>query len=237
VFLSKLILNARDRRARGDLAQPYELHRTLWRAFPEGDPGRVLFRVEADRLGGGPAVLVQSDHRPRWERLEERGQRYLLAPPQFKEFNPSFVGGQRLRFRLKANPTKKVASLSRAERLAGAGGRDGHTKNGRRAALLREEDQVAWLLHKGEEGGFGVPGGWVMNGDVPRVPNFRVDVIPEGWVRCGKGGHTEGRFYAIRFEGLLEVIDPGLFLETLQDGVGSAKGFGFGLLSLAPARE
>jgi CRISPR system Cascade subunit CasE len=76
-----------------------------------------------------------------------------------------------------------------------------------------------------------------MNGDVPRAPNFRVDVTPEGWARCGKGGHTEGRFYAVRFEGLLEVTDPGLFLEMLQDGVGSAKGFGFGLLSLGPAKE
>lgn len=45
----------------------------------------------------------------------------------------------------------------------------------------------------------------------------------------------EGRFLAVRFDGLLEVTDPGKFLETLRAGIGSAKGFGFGLLSLAPA--
>jgi CRISPR system Cascade subunit CasE len=234
MFLSRLVLNIRDHQARYDLGRPYEMHRTLWRAFPEHDPGRILFRVDADRAGAPPVVLVQSDLRPQWERLGERGPHYLLAPPELKPFQPSFVPTQRLRFRLRANPTKKVASLSKADRLTGARERDGNTKNGRRLALLREDEQVAWLLHKGEQGGFRIPGEWVAADDDRWTPNFRVDVIPEGWVRCGKDGHADGRFYAVRFEGLLEVTDPDQFLRTLVDGIGSAKGFGFGLLSLAP---
>jgi CRISPR system Cascade subunit CasE len=236
MFLSKLALNSRDRQARRDLALPYELHRTLWRAFPEPDPGRVLFRVEAVPPGCPPIVLVQSDLRPRWERLSEVGPHYLLAPPEFKEFAPSFARGQLLRFRLRANPTKKVASLSRAERLAGVRVRDENSKNGRRLALLREEEQVAWLLHKGEQGGFRIPGEWTADTGGRRVANFRVEVTPEGWVRCGKDGHSGGRFYAVRFEGLLEVTDPEKLTGTVADGIGSAKGFGFGLLSLAPTR-
>ena len=50
-----------------------------------------------------------------------------------------------------------------------------------------------------------------------------------------KNGHTDGRFFAMRFDGLLGVTDPVQFLEALRAGIGSAKGFGFGLLSLAPA--
>jgi CRISPR system Cascade subunit CasE len=149
MFLSKLVLNVRDRQARYDLARPYELHRTLWSAFPDHDPGRVLFRIDWDRLGARPFVVVQSDLRPQWQRLDQRGSHYLLAPPELKEFQPSFSRGQRLRFRLRANPTKKVASLLKVERLAVAGGEEGKTKNGRRLALLREEEQVAWLLQKG----------------------------------------------------------------------------------------
>jgi CRISPR system Cascade subunit CasE len=236
MFLSKLVLNARDRQARRDLALTYELHRSLWRAFPDNDPGRILFRVDTDRAGAPPIVLVQSDLRPRWERLGERGSHYLLAAPDLKDYQPSFAPAQRLRFRLRANPTKKVASLSKAERLAGAGERDGNTKNGRRLAMLREEDQVAWLLHKSERGGFQIPGEWIAADNDPRAPNFRVDVIPEGWVRCGKDGHSDGRFYAVRFEGVLEVTDPEKLRQTVEDGIGSAKGFGFGLLSLAPER-
>jgi CRISPR system Cascade subunit CasE len=237
MFLSKLVLNTRNRQARSDLARPYEMHRTLWRAFPDDDPGRILFRVDSDRAGAPPAVLVQSDLRPRWERLAERDANYLLAPPDLKEFRPSFAPGQRLRFRLRANPTKKVGSLSKTDRLAGEREREDNSKNGRRIALLREEDQIAWLLRKSQAGGFRIPGQWVESENHSPMPNFRVDVIPEGWVRCGKQGCSDGRFYAVRFEGLLEVTDPALFLQTITDGVGAAKGFGFGLLSVAPWRD
>lgn len=230
MFLSKLVVNIRDRQARRDLASPYELHRTLWRAFPENDPGRILFRVEPDRTGRS-IILVQSDLCPRWERLDERGGGYLLAPPEFKEVQPVFAAGQRLRFRLRANPTKKVGSSTKEERQGGK------KANGQRLALLREDEQVAWLLHKGEQGGFRIPGEWQPGPDGQRVANFRVDVVPEGWVRCGKEGHAGGRFLAVRFEGVLAVTAPELFLQTLADGIGSAKGFGFGLLSLAPCRE
>jgi CRISPR system Cascade subunit CasE len=236
MFLSKLILNIRDRQARRDLAVPYELHRTLWRAFPEVEPGRVLFRVEGERPGGSPLLLVQSDLPPDWGQLRQVAPHYLLAPPVFKEFDPSFAPGQRLRFRLRANPTKKVATFSRAERLAGASDREGNSKNGRRLALLREEEQVAWLLHKGEQAGFRVPGGWATSTEGKRVADFRVEVIPEGWTRCGKEGHSAGRFFAVRFEGALEVTDTERLRGAVADGIGTAKGFGFGLLSLAPDR-
>ncbi len=235
MFLAKLTLNSASRQARYDLAQPYEMHRTIWRAFPDDDPGRILFRVDADRTGAHPVVLVQSDFRPQWERLEERGLHYLLAPPEHKELQLSFNRGQRLRFRLRANPTKKVGSMSKAARVAGAGDPEGHTKNGRRLALLREDEQVGWLLHKGESGGFRIPGEWLEHAG-RRAPNFRADVIPEGWVRCNKDGHADGRFYAVRFEGILEVTDEAAFTKTVADGIGTAKGFGFGLLSLAPDR-
>ena len=99
---------------------------------------------------------------------------------------------------------------------------------------MREDDQVAWLLHKGDQGGYRIPGAWE-EPDGRKVPNLRVEVIPEGWVRCGKDGYTDGRFYAVRYEGLLEVSDSECFLKTVSDGIGSAKGFGFGLLSLARA--
>jgi len=39
----------------------------------------------------------------------------------------------------------------------------------------------------------------------------------------------------VRYEGLLQVTDPHLLVEAVRAGIGSAKGFGFGLLSLAPA--
>jgi CRISPR system Cascade subunit CasE len=41
-------------------------------------------------------------------------------------------------------------------------------------------------------------------------------------------------FVSVLFEGRLRVTDPGKFRATLERGVGSAKAYGFGLLSIAP---
>ncbi len=45
------------------------------------------------------------------------------------------------------------------------------------------------------------------------------------------------RPFAVRFEGVLKIINKELFTKTIENGIGSAKGFGFGLLSLARIKE
>lgn len=237
MFLSRLTLNPRDPQARFDLARPYEMHRTLWRGFPGGEPRRILFRVDADRRGGPPVVLVQSDRQPDWAALPAG---YTARVPEAKAFDPVLRAGQRLRFRLRANPTKRVAA---------GNPRLGAVAAGKRVALCSEGDQLRWLLRKAGKGGFRVPGDWVSKSDPERraadwgpdfadgnwYPNFRVDVAPEGRARNDKPGHRDGAFLAVRFEGVLEVTDPDRFVTTIREGVGSAKGYGFGLLSVAPA--
>ena len=44
------------------------------------------------------------------------------------------------------------------------------------------------------------------------------------------------QFYAVQFDGVLQVTDADLLVRAVQAGIGSGKGFGFGLLSLAPVR-
>jgi CRISPR system Cascade subunit CasE len=166
---------------------------------------------------------------PNWSKLPLG---YLSEPAQCKALTASFATGQRLRFRLRANPTKRVASKN--EHL-------GRIMAGKRIGLATEADQLRWLLRKADAGGFQIPGQWVEAMDpvtsMPtQLPNFRVDVVPEGRDPNGKRG-CAGAFLAVRFEGVLEVTDPSLFLGSVRHGVGSAKGFGFGLLSLAPARD
>jgi len=48
---------------------------------------------------------------------------------------------------------------------------------------------------------------------------------------------TKGqRLRSVRYDGLLEVLDEERFRESLLSGIGPAKAFGFGLLSIAPVR-
>jgi CRISPR system Cascade subunit CasE len=212
MYLSQLILDPRSRRVRSEVGQPYEMHRTLMRAFPpaaQGGAGRVLFRLES-QAGANRAeikVLVQSDREPDWAWLDET-PRYLLPGPDpnpaSKRFEPVFQPGQRFYFRLRANPTVK-------RKFPGA-------ERSKRIGLYREEEQRDWLARKAQTGGFALLG---------------VTVSGEGTV----GGKTKERhdlnLLAVRFEGLLQVTDPVLFSQTLQEGIGSGKGLGFGLLSLA----
>lgn len=217
--LSQLILDAGDRRVRRDLANVYELHRTILSAFPETLPDgeRVLFRL--DEGGDGRlALLVQSRAaRPEWGRLPAG---YLLPAdpfdptpnPAVKAVELAFSRGQVLRFRLRANPTIKKARPGR--------------KQGHRVAIIREEAQLDWLGRKAEAGGF-----LIRPADVRVAEPGREFGLTKPDAGADKRHRVE--LHVVQFDGLLEVTDPARFGETLLGGIGSAKGFGCGLLSLA----
>jgi CRISPR system Cascade subunit CasE len=213
MYLSRLILNPRSNKVRRELADVYQLHRTILRAFPERLPPneRVLFRVDVNRRTGVPTVLVQSQTAPNWSLFPHHPdyRDYLLQvpPPEqnpaCKPYNPSISRGQILVFRLRANPTFR--------------------RDGKRRAWVREEDQRAWLDRQAEKGGFRL---------------VQLTVIPEGMNQTRKqDGHQnyQIRHFAVLFQGLIQVTDPDKFHRTLATGVGPAKAFGCGLLSIAPA--
>jgi len=88
-------------------------------------------------------------------------------------------------------------------------------RNRKRYGLVGEADQRAWLLRKD----CGV--------------NWHLEsVIDEGYKKGDKNGRMI-QYKSVRYEGHLQVVDPAKLFETLREGIGPAKGFGFGLLSLA----
>ena len=220
MYLSRLILNPRNRRVQREIANPYQMHRSLMRAFPDDldrEGERMLFRLEGlPRSGahrGGLTLLVQSWNEPDWSWLAEPGARGYLRPldgpnPAIKPFDLSLARGQVLAFRLRANPTVKRAVDGRRKRLG----------------LYREDEQIQWLTRKGERGGF----------RLLTVRTSRQETI-------GGRIHREDRTHklrllAVQFDGVLQVADPDWLRATVRRGVGSGKGLGVGLLSLAPVR-
>lgn len=213
MYLSKLTLNPHNRQVQRELANPYQLHRTLMSGFPESlpDDERVLHRLDIDPRSGELILLVQSIHQADWSRLLEAGQgRYLLQSPQGpKPFHPELVVGATLRFRLKANPTVKTRSNQDSNRKT-------------RVPLKHEEKQLAWLERKGESHGF----------RVVRVQTSGWDHLQD-WIR--RNGNTHKlRLFTVQFDGILQVTDSDRFSEVLASGIGPAKAFGCGLLSIAP---
>jgi len=212
MYLSRLILNPANRRVQSEIARPYEMHRTIMRAFPDGLTGqteRVLFRLEPAGRDLGLQLLVQSWGQPDWSHLADAAG-YLRSDvdhnPAIKPFEPQMRAGQRLAFRLRANPTVKTK------------------RNGRpvRQGIFDEEKQIEWLTRKGQAGGFRL---------------LAVRAGHESLIGSGSKSQGSARFYAVQFDGVLEVANPAHCLEVLKKGIGSAKGFGFGLLSVAPYRN
>ena len=79
MFLQRIHLNLRCREARRDLADPYQLHSTLCRAFSPPDQkcleGEFLWRLEPETDSLGPRILVQSRAKPDWGGIS--GQAWL----------------------------------------------------------------------------------------------------------------------------------------------------------------
>jgi CRISPR system Cascade subunit CasE len=239
LFLSKLILNPRSNQVRRDLSDCQSVHRRILSAFPkvpgEGAKARehfgVLHRLDLskDSEQSRLALLVQSNLEPDWTVLPED---YCLETggepnPVCKLVTQNYAAvqsGMTLRFRLRANPTRRVSSRCESERDP--------RFYGRRVELYREEDQIAWLGRKAEAHGFRLLAVKV-NRDV-----LNLNTIPESKIK-GRRSDTEKpvTFGSALFEGRLAVTDADRLREALAQGIGSGKAYGFGLLSIARLPE
>lgn len=223
MYLSRLLLDSRSRAVRRDLADCQELHRTIMSAFPptptpdENPRSRfgVLHRLEVDRRLNRLILYVQSLEQPDWSGLPSG---YLLGGPAVKQVEKvyrSLKTGEVLAFRLRANPTRKVDKKNQ---------KDGPRWHGKRVELRREEEQIAWLRRKGEQGGFALSGVRVQS-----------QVKEHGRRHDGSGAGSPLTLTGVVFEGHLRITDADKFFhDSLAQGIGPGKAYGLGLLSLAP---
>lgn len=206
MYLSRLQLDPRSKQARADLANPYQLHATLCRAFAEPDqkPPRFLWRLEGSKV---PTVLVQSAEAPDWGKVAQRFPGYFAQKPELKPVPLEHLQpGQVLRFRLRANPTVTRKDPQDPEKR-------------KRHGLKKVEEQLEWLSRQGSKGGFAVLGAMVAQSE-------RVRMLK----------HTAGSpivLQSVLYEGHLRITDLEAFKNTLTGGLGHAKALGFGLLSVA----
>jgi len=169
-----------------------------------------LFRIDP-HPNGRAVILVQSAVKPDWEYAFHNAGYLLAAFPEVKSFDLHFTREQSLRFRLVANPTRKIDTKS---------GPDGRRRNGKRVPV--QDDQLFdWLARRAESAGFSIKKDFT--------------TIQTGYIYVNKGWEGEGqRLRSVRCNGILVVSDPARFQETIIHGIGAGKAFGFGLLSVAP---
>ncbi len=203
MYLTQLRLDPRSAQARLDLADPYDMHRTLVRAFVRDEaeaPPRFLWRLETGRSWDQPVVLVQSAHESDWSFLGLLpGYLQRNAEPSTKAFDPAALlqTDASYRFRLAANPTV--------------------TRDGKRHGLAGEQSQQAWLHRQAGRLGFDVKAALVSGSDTLH----------------GRKAGMHVSLLRVAFDGVLQVRDAEALTGALVAGIGPGKAFGCGLLSLA----
>lgn len=220
MLLSRIHLDLRCKESRRDLANPYQLHSTLCRAFSPPDTkcpqGAFLWRLEPEtNFSGYPRILVQSRKEPVWGGIPVSG--WLAdydAPVNLTERLKldSLHIGQRFRFRLRANPCV--------------------TRNGKRLGLLKQVEQEQWLVRKGEQHGFSLP--QLLPFDYSETEEERIDVRISQELMLKDRQHTDNaiRVFSVLYDGILTVTAPDEFRSALLSGIGHGKVMGLGMLSV-----
>lgn len=221
MHLTRFEINPARRDARALLASPQKLHAAVLAAFPPRDTppeqGRVLWRI--DRTGHRAALFIVSPHRPDLTHLvEQAGWPATDTTWDTRDYQPlldRLDTGQHWAFRLKANPTasrRKTPDATRSQRFA----------------HVTVAQQTDWLLARAERLGFAIPAG----------DHKEPDVAVRG--RDNTAFARQGKHVTIAtavYEGHLRITDPDALRTALTDGIGPAKAYGCGLLTLAPARR
>lgn len=220
---------------------------------PDPKPTRhecgFLFRIEHD---GPTRVLVQSAQRPDWDYGFQNALGLLADAPRVRQFEPELHRDQAYRFRLLANVvrrnsvvhpsggTRRTRSLPRKKRTATVIRPDPipvplprDPAEREQALRTRWDPWRKWIRDVGASRGFRV----VEDRESPLfMEAVRLTVRVPG---KGRDGSTQARptvrnYNAGLFEGMLVCTEEDRFADALAGGIGPAKAFGCGLLSVAP---
>lgn len=227
MYLSRVPLSLTRLDAMAFASSPYKIHAAVERAFAsdakrESEEGRILWRL--DEAPGDLSEMwlyVVSPEKPDFTHIcEQIGESVSWATKDYGPVLDRVKEGQQWQFRLKANPVRKVlVDKGRRGRASVIGSIQGH---------VTEAQQRSWLLDRAEANG------------------FRIAQTEEGYDRLIVSHRRCERFKrhgdmvtlaTAQYDGVLEVTDADAFRHVLGFGMGRARGFGCGLMTIAPVRE
>ncbi|PFX01250.1 CRISPR-associated endoribonuclease Cse3 [Nocardia farcinica] len=255
-YLSRVRINPRRSAAQTLLANPRALRGAVLHAIPE-DPlaERILWRLDSDNPFR-PHLLVLTRTKPDWSHLIETagwpdadGEHARIADyrPLLERIRP----GDHYAFRLTANPIQNTSTPDKATAnqtaYTASGGRRSFRIGHRTASA-----QLGWFLKRTPNWGFSVPRA---EGDpaapgITQIPHTAepetttahdIRIIARNRVAFGKKKHNRQAgtvtLHTATYEGRLEVTDPERLTTALLNGIGPAKAYGCGLLTLAPLQR
>ena len=221
MYLTRFALNPARRGSRKLLTSPHAMHAAVLSAFaPDAtapgtvDSGRVLWRVDR-REDASTLLYIASPSPPDLTHLVEQAGWPTTQTWDTRDYRPlldRLTEGQHWGFRLTANPVRHVRTNSKEIRTKPRG-------------HVTADQQVGWFLARTEALGINVTPG--------QDGSPTVLVHDRRTMRFTRNGSTVTLVTAT-FDGVLQITDPVLLRAALVHGVGRAKGYGCGMLTLAP---
>ncbi|MEU2462129.1 MULTISPECIES: type I-E CRISPR-associated protein Cas6/Cse3/CasE [Streptomyces] len=253
MFLTRFRVNTARPGARRLLSSPQVLHASVMSSFPSllpsdappPDGPRVLWRL--DHTARAEVMLyVVSPDRPDMTHLVEQAGWPAAATSSapgwesrpYGPFLDRLTPGEQWAFRLTANPVHHIRRKA-----------DEPTK---RTAHITPVHQMGWLLQRQEQCGFRVlekpadrrllPSGTTHTELPHHGDRYELTVHDKRALSfdksrgSAKAATRKGAvsLVTVTFDGRLEVTDPEKLRRTLRQGIGKAKAYGCGLLTLAP---
>lgn len=232
MFLTRFRFNTARMGTRRLLSSPQNLHAAVMASFadrPEhrGEGPRVLWRLDHQSRSEVLLYVVSPD-RPDLTHLVEQAGWPTTGGWQTKPYAPflaRLATDDTWAFRLTANP---VHSIRRHD-----------AEPTKRTAHVTPRHQLDWLLKRQTDAGFAVVEKPEPRPDGLDGPWHEVVVHNRSDLAFGKKNESDAAVHKVRltrvtFDGRLRVLDPDAFRRTLTCGLGKAKAYGCGLMTLAP---
>ncbi|MCC9312505.1 type I-E CRISPR-associated protein Cas6/Cse3/CasE [Kitasatospora sp. RB6PN24] len=240
MYLTRFRVNTARTDARRLLSTPQAMHAAVLASFPlalptNTSPGdsqapRVLWRMDRNATAEALLYVVSPDRPDLTHLVEQAGwpaaaatgtpgwHTYAYAP-----FLEQLDKGTTWNFRLTANPVHYART------------RDGQPTT-KRTAHLTAPHQLQWLLTRQDTAGFRILTKAEDQRHTQHGDEHQLVIRDQRALDFRKHG-TPGRvtLTTVTFDGRLEVTDPDALRRTLTRGLGKAKAYGCGLMTLAPA--
>jgi len=184
----------------------YTLHQALWQLFPNRPDDMRDFLFRVEQEEMGVGAFVLMQSQQEPATGVESVQ--LKAK---RDYALNLQEGQRLRFLLKANPIKTIKDEK------GRKNAKGEIKKCR-VPLIKEEEQSQWLTRR-------------IDG-IAVLSEIQISPCLPLYFRKQRNA---GKIVPLKYEGVMDVVDPIALSALLEHGVGPAKALGCGMLSLVPA--
>ena len=186
------------------LASLQVMHAAVESCFQKEDSTRKLWRL--DYLYNQPYILILSQQKPNFSSfVEQFGYKDDVGESRdYQKIFESLKNGQKYRFRFCGNPVHSIKEKGDAGR-------------GRVVPHVTVAQQEEWFCKKSEAAGFSAT---------------QFSIIQRTIRKFNRKGKLVTLHIAV-YEGILQINDVEIFRKAIISGVGRAKSYGCGLLTLA----